>query len=149
MSLIDGELLHCYLSRYTCAYSVSWSIDSEKVYSSILTLLQEEQTFTSPHDEENVGFFVRSMQQCCIILLDNNELAIAPRDVQDGDLVCILPGSISACVLRPAETEHWSLVSGDCFIFTQNYRKPGYQDEFECDEYITDNQEKAELFRIR
>jgi len=79
--------------------------------------------------------------------MENGELVIVPEAVQSGDVIYILSGAISACALRPSPDGRWALVSGDCHIFTDNFRN---QEEgfFMCDEYIACNQDKVEEFRL-
>jgi hypothetical protein len=85
--------------------------------------------------------------------MDNDELAIVPASVRDGDVICIFPGAVSACVLRQIGHRHWALISGDCCLFTHEYFRPKeYPDyievEFDCDEYIACH-DKREVFIIR
>jgi hypothetical protein len=98
---------------------------------------------------EYVRDSIRSLQQCSIVLLENSELAIVPGSVQDGDVVSILQGTISACILRPIGKEYWILVSGDCFVFTDDFRPLTDPTLFDSDKYIAFNDEKAEVFNIR
>jgi hypothetical protein len=61
---------------------------------------------------------MEALQQCRICLLRNGELAILPASVQINDTVCILSNTDSPCALRRRDGQgHWTLVSGDCYIF--------------------------------
>ena len=86
------------------------------------------------------------LQQCRIVLLDNCKLAIAGRSVQEEDAICIFPGTDTACALRQNQKGHWTLISGDCFVFDTIYTVLGMS---ESDDYLAQHQEELEEFRIR
>jgi hypothetical protein len=80
--------------------------------------------------------------------MDNGELAIVPAKAQDGDVMCVLSGSVSACLLRLDGSGRWILISGDCYPFTENFRREGGT-EFEYSEYTASHKDCAEQFRIK
>jgi hypothetical protein len=100
-------------------------------------------------DNENLWFFSETLQQCRICLLDNGELVIVPRAAQCGDVICILSGTVSACALRFNLDNSWSLISGDCYLFNQKFMHPVAYEWFVSDDYIRQNQDKVQVFRIR
>lgn len=81
--------------------------------------------------------------------MDNGEIAIGPSDTQCGDTVCILWGTESACAVRPSQDGFWSLISGDVYIFTEEYKVDESPMWFMSDDFISDNYERAETFVIR
>jgi hypothetical protein len=81
--------------------------------------------------------------------MDNKEIVIVPENVQLGDVICILSGTDSACALRDSQHGQWTLASGDCYIFTEDFRYPDEPGWFMCDEYIVQNQGRIQDFRIR
>jgi hypothetical protein len=58
-----------------------------------------------------------SMEECRIVLMDDNRLAIAPCAAYSGDFICLLQCAQAVCVLRPHENCYWKLISGDCHVF--------------------------------
>lgn len=104
--------------------------------------------FTDFLEQEISGAFFESLQQCRIILLDNNQLGIVAESAQIEDVVCIFPGAHSPCVLRQSMDGHWMLVDGAFFVFTFDYRSEENFD-FLCDDYLKDNQDRVEDFRVR
>jgi hypothetical protein len=79
--------------------------------------------------------------------LDNGELAIVPGATQEKDVVCILSGTCSPCALRSKPGGSWSLVSGPVVSFPDNDRISNHDGiGFDCDEYITQSQDKIEDF---
>jgi hypothetical protein len=60
--------------------------------------------------------FRDSMEQCRIVLIDDNWLAIAPAAACSGDVICIFQFGQAVCVLRPHEDCYWKLISGDCHV---------------------------------
>jgi hypothetical protein len=93
--------------------------------------------------------FLETLQRCRINLLDNGDLVIAPEAVLCGDVICILSGTVSACALRFNMDESWSLISGDCHLSTQEFTHPDNGFWFVSDDYIIQNQDKVQEFRIR
>jgi hypothetical protein len=80
--------------------------------------------------------------------MDNGELVIVPGAVRCGDVICILSGTVSACAMRPDLDGGWSLVSGDCYLFTEEFRSPLGPFSFMCGDYVARNQSKVQEFRI-
>lgn len=94
--------------------------------------------------------FQENLQHRRISLLENGELAIVPGDVQNGDIICILSGAVLPSLLRPGLDGSWTLISGDCYIFTDKFVKfPEEVTFFMCDEYILCNLDRVEEFRLR
>ena len=92
--------------------------------------------------------FHNALSQQRIALMDNHELVIVPAAVQCGDVVCIFSGASSPCALRPDGDGHWTLVSGDCSIFTERFRPYSDPYSFMCDEYIKSNDNRIEEFIV-
>ena len=80
--------------------------------------------------------------------MDDGGLAIVPEAARPGDLICALSGAISPCALRPSSNETWTLISGDCYIFTDDYRARETE-FFLCDDFVAYNDHMAEEFVIR
>jgi hypothetical protein len=80
--------------------------------------------------------------------MENGELVIVPEAVRLEDTICILSGTATACALRANIDGSWTLISGDCWIFTELFQ---LRDEWfiACDEHIACNKDKIEEFRIR
>jgi hypothetical protein len=76
-------------------------------------------------------------------------LVIVPKAVKYGDVIIVLSGAISACVVRPFPDGSWSLISGDCHIFADDSMFSGVTSHFVCDEYVACNQDRVEEFRLR
>ncbi|KAF2026122.1 hypothetical protein EK21DRAFT_116126 [Setomelanomma holmii] len=94
--------------------------------------------------------FFNALQQCRIVLLDNGNLAIGPGDVYEGDAVYALQGAASPCLLRSDELKNrWILISGDVYIASDAF--VGFWDNRydDCDNYIAQNPDQLENFRIR
>jgi hypothetical protein len=81
--------------------------------------------------------------------MDNGELVIIPEAVRCGDMIIILSGAISGCVVRPFPDGSWVLVSGDCHMFTDEFRPFEDSQILLCEEYVAYNQDRAEEFRLR
>ncbi|KAF2635552.1 HET-domain-containing protein [Massarina eburnea CBS 473.64] len=92
----------------------------------------------NPIHEENVNS-----------LLDNGELATVPSSARHGDLVCIISGSDSTCVLRPDTHGNCTLISGDCYIFITSFLSRNFPRWDFFGEYIECNQDRFEGFKIR
>ena len=72
-----------------------------------------------------------------------------PEAVQCGDVIVVLSGTISACVVRPFLDGSWTLISGDCHIFADDSMFSKATCFFMCDEYVASNQDRVEEFRLR
>ncbi|KAF1843234.1 uncharacterized protein K460DRAFT_396592 [Cucurbitaria berberidis CBS 394.84] len=125
MSLFDGGVLQAYLVR------------------------EAHRLFKTYSDVELVHHFFNSLQLCRVILMDNGELAIVGRSVHEGDVVCVFSGADSPCALRSNENGTWTLVSGDCFIFTESFKPYMSAGEFMCDDYVAHHQDRLEEFKLR
>jgi hypothetical protein len=84
-----------------------------------------------------------------ICLLDNGDLTIAPANAELGDVVCILSGAVSPCLLRQHADGTWGLISGDCWLMVRDYQPIGCTAAFLCDEYVDDHPEDVVTFKIR
>jgi hypothetical protein len=101
-------------------------------------------------DSENIRNFTQSLQQCRISMMENGELVVVPEAARSGDVICILSRAVSACILRPSPDGHWTLVSGDCYIFREGSLIAAQRGlSFACDKYIVCNQDVVEEFRLR
>jgi hypothetical protein len=93
-----------------------------------------------------------SMEQCRIVLMDDNRLAIAPDAACAGDVVCLLPCGQSLCVLRPHQDLYWKLISGDCHVFgSDKFLDEGNSFEvpiFPYAMYCKENEHRMEVFTI-
>jgi hypothetical protein len=103
--------------------------------------------------------FYDSMKQCRLVLMDNKQLVIAPAAADEGDVVCLLQGGQSACILRPYQQRYWKLISGDCRVFgNEDFMSP---EDFHSDidefsgppifpysTYCEKNKERMEIFTI-
>jgi hypothetical protein len=76
--------------------------------------------------------------------MDNDQLAIVPEAAQPGDIVCILRGTVTPCLLRRDCDGCWSLVSGDCYIFGIDWETVS-----ESDAYVESNRDRVEKFTLR
>jgi hypothetical protein len=94
--------------------------------------------------------FYNSLQQCKISLMSNGELIIVPEAVRCGDVVSMFAGADSPCVIRPDGQGGWTLISGDCFVFTEQFLSHGtVHGDFWCGTYVKRNQDKVEEFVLR
>jgi hypothetical protein len=114
--------------------------------------IQHEQNSRYNRDAGWREGFYASLQGCRIVLLDSNELAIAPGAVCDDDIFCLLQGGHSPCILRSHQDSYWKLVSGDCRGLT--FQDPGFilpfADEavFPYAAYYEELKEMLEMFTI-
>jgi hypothetical protein len=76
--------------------------------------------------------------------MDNDQLAIVPGAAQPGDVVCILFGTVTPCLLRRDRDDCWILVSGDCHIFGIDWETVR-----ESNAYIESNRDRLEKFTLR
>jgi hypothetical protein len=76
--------------------------------------------------------------------MENGELIIVPGAVQCMDVVCVLSGAHSPCVLRPDREGNWALVSDDCHMLTKEFTDT--EGSFVYDEHVMRNQSKLEQF---
>ncbi|KAF2094038.1 hypothetical protein NA57DRAFT_25350, partial [Rhizodiscina lignyota] len=65
---------------------------------------------------ETIANFRTTMDNCRIFVTEHGEIGIAPQNSQEGDIVCIVRGAYSPCILRQIPGGFWHLVSGDCFL---------------------------------
>ena len=93
--------------------------------------------------EESTSLY-EALQKCSIALMQDGGLAIVPGAAQDSDVVCIIAGAISPCLLRPYRDGCWKLVSGDCHIFGGEYDSIAASDA-----YVDLHQSQAEEFVLR
>jgi hypothetical protein len=96
----------------------------------------------------NVHAFQTSLRRCKIFLTDNGHLGIGPEATVTKDVVCILRGADSACILRQKEGRLWSLVSGDCHLLDERYELDDDLDGFSCEIYLKDGSAELEEFDI-
>jgi hypothetical protein len=80
--------------------------------------------------------------------MNDGQISIVPEATRNKDIVCILRDASSLCVLRQDPEGHWMLVSGDCFIFQSKYCQKE-DSSFEVAEYLKDNGDSLEEFKIR
>lgn len=99
-------------------------------------------------NKENIEDLFKSLQQCRISLLETGELMVVPASARCGDIVCILSGSNAPCLLRPNQDGNWTLISGDCYIFS-DFTFPDHPGVFMCDEFVAHNQDSVQEFIIQ
>ena len=56
--------------------------------------------------------------------MNNEKVVIVPACAEREDVVCILSGSEAPCLLRADQSENWTLLSGDYYIFGYSFRVP-------------------------
>jgi hypothetical protein len=56
------------------------------------------------------------LQDCRIFLTEDGNIGLAPIETCEGDMLCIVRGSLSPLILRQRLENGWNLVSGDCFV---------------------------------
>ena len=99
--------------------------------------------------DDDARLFRETLQQFRISLMDNGELILVPGAVQCMDVVCILSGADSPCVLRLVREGNWALVSGDCYILTEEFGLRDSEGVFGCDEHVLRNQSRLEEFVLQ
>ena len=72
-----------------------------------------------------------------------------PEAVKCGDVIVVVSGAISVCVVRPFLDGSWTLISGDCYIFADDSMFAEVTGHFMCNEYVACNQDRVEEFRLR
>jgi hypothetical protein len=65
---------------------------------------------------EKIEYFREAMGNCRLFATEGDITGIAPQNAQEGDVVCILKGAYSPCILRHIAMDQWSLVSGNCYL---------------------------------
>lgn len=80
--------------------------------------------------------------------MDNGELVIVPEAVRDGDTIVTFSGADSPCAIRPDGRGGWTLISGDCYILTEQSLQQ-WSGDFWCSKYVESNQSKVEEFTLR
>ena len=86
-----------------------------------------------------------------IFVASNGFLGTAPESARQGDVICILEGSDSPCLLRRKSKKKWALISGDCFVFDEIllYKTSGDWSEGEAlAEFLHDNMSEVGQFCI-
>jgi hypothetical protein len=95
------------------------------------------------------GWLYECLQECKLVLMDNDELAIAPEAARAGDVICIFQGGQSPCILRSHQERYWKLISGDCYIFDSDYLLSIDRElAFPYAEVCEENKEDMEVFTI-
>jgi hypothetical protein len=95
------------------------------------------------------GWLYECLQGCKLVLIDDDGLAIAPEAAHAGDVICIIQGSQSPCILRSYQERYWKLISGDCHIFNGHYLfSNGENVSFPSTEFCEKNKEDMEVFTI-
>jgi hypothetical protein len=69
---------------------------------------------------EIVCFFRTDMESCLLFVTEDDTIGIAPQNSQAGDVICIVQGAYTPCILRQIARDKWSLVSGDCYLCRHN-----------------------------
>lgn len=113
---MDGPTLDLFLHRFYFSHASDTSaLGTEKKRPHHLHKGQDA-------DLDAYGFggllhFFESLQQCRIVLLDNDHIGIAPDLACNGDIVCVFQDADSPCILRQGQDEKWTLISGNCAVF--------------------------------
>ncbi|KAF2125227.1 HET-domain-containing protein [Dothidotthia symphoricarpi CBS 119687] len=128
MSQLSGPTLHRFINR-------GYVTDIQP--SDIAT----DEIFALPH------LFFESLQQCRIVLLDNNQICIAPDAACTGDTVCFLRDANSPCILRQGLNGDWTLVSGNCDVYGVDFKNDGAG--FTEEVYLDEHGVALETFVIR
>jgi hypothetical protein len=81
-----------------------------------------------------------------IFLTEDGTVGIGPKEVHEGDVLCVLEGSLSPSILRWRSENSWTLVSGEVKALGElNYDK---SDTFGSDNLLEANKAKMEEFLI-
>jgi hypothetical protein len=84
---------------------------------------------------EQVGYVESALQNCRIVLREPSYIAIAPCSAMEGDILVVIEGAPSPCLVRPSLRGTWHVVSGDCYavsldplISLENWDEDGLPD---------------------
>jgi hypothetical protein len=81
-----------------------------------------------------------------IFLTEDGTVGIGPKEVHEGDVLCVLEGSLSPSILRWRSENSWTLVSGEVKALGEiDYYK---SDTFGSDNLLEANKAKMEEFLI-
>ncbi|KAK9415980.1 putative Heterokaryon incompatibility domain-containing protein [Seiridium unicorne] len=67
------------------------------------------------HSEPTKGA-MEALQSCRIFLCMTGDIGIVNDAACEGDVIVIVDGTVSPCLLRPRPDGNWTLISGDCYI---------------------------------
>ncbi|KAI1329129.1 HET-domain-containing protein [Xylariaceae sp. FL0255] len=78
-------------------------------------------------DDELIWNIVENCQNSVVIVTYDATLAIAPVEVEIGDIVCLIKGTLMPCILREISVGYWKIISGRCTIlnFLHEYFQGG------------------------
>ncbi|KAJ2987491.1 hypothetical protein NUW58_g4476 [Xylaria curta] len=71
-------------------------------------------------------------QGCRVFITDEGVLGVAPGEAQEGDLICVIKGTIEVCILRERNHNQWEIISGDCFFYEVAIRYGGDEEHWTC-----------------
>lgn len=81
-------------------------------------------------DSEEQGNIESALQSCRIVLCGSSCIAIAPRSAMEDDVLVVIEGAPSPCLIRPSFNGTWSLISGDCHALSLDPSTPlGHKDQ--------------------
>lgn len=101
---------------------------------SILIHIQNPNETLHTMSRSTIDHLRSSLQFCRIFLTDSGHLGIASSPVEVDDIVCIIKGADSPCILRLTSSTSWALVCGDCHVLDGDY-KSRYMERFSCRAY--------------
>jgi hypothetical protein len=55
-----------------------------------------------------------------IFVTIDGKLGVAPREVQEGDILCFITGALKPCIFRKKTVGYWNIISRRCSIFDFN-----------------------------
>jgi hypothetical protein len=98
-----------------------------------------------PLSIDDITVIAMSLQNCRIFLTDDGTIGLAPNETCEGDIICILRGSMSPSILRQRLENGWTLVSGDCYVLGE--LQPTDDEDYLSD-YVDAHGDKEEEFLI-
>jgi len=86
------------------------------------------------YSPETIEYFRMGMDNCRIFVTQDDEIGIAPHNAREGDVVCVVKGAFAPCILRQIAQDHWSLISGDCYL-CNHYDLSRYRELYQDKEF--------------
>jgi hypothetical protein len=99
-----------------------------------------------PLSNNDTRILASSLHNCRIFVTQNGAIGLAPKEACEGDIICVLRGTMSPTILRQRHENCWFLVSGDCNIYGEF---GSIEDEDDISVYIYPRRDKEEEFLIR
>lgn len=63
---------------------------------------------------EDIQTLCDRLDNCRFFSSEDDIVGIGPSAMKEDDILCVLKGSFSPCVLRPSSNGNWHLISGEC-----------------------------------